>query len=73
MSREPTPEDAAIFAEECQRLFARLEHPVLKSIALKKLEGQSSREIATELGVTARTVDRKLELIRKLWEGGSVA
>ena len=70
LSREPTPEAAAMFAEEYDRLFARLTQPALRTIALRKLEGLSSREIGAELGVSSRTVDRKLDLIRMLWEDG---
>jgi DNA-directed RNA polymerase specialized sigma24 family protein len=68
LGREPNPEDAAQFAEAYDRLFARLSHPILKTIALRKLEGGSSEAIAAELGVSSRTVDRKLQLIRTLWE-----
>jgi DNA-directed RNA polymerase specialized sigma24 family protein len=68
LSREPTPESAAEFADVCEHLFAQLADPVLKSIALGKLEGRSSEEIAAELGTTRRTIDRKLQLIRAIWE-----
>jgi DNA-directed RNA polymerase specialized sigma24 family protein len=68
LSREPTPEEAAQFAESYERLIAILDTPTLKTIALSKLEGQSTEEIASELRVSIRTVDRKLELIRALWE-----
>jgi DNA-directed RNA polymerase specialized sigma24 family protein len=68
LSREPNPEDAAAFAEDYDRLFERLDNPILKTIALRRLEGASSEEIAAELGVSARTVDRKLQLVRALWE-----
>jgi DNA-directed RNA polymerase specialized sigma24 family protein len=68
LSREPNPEDAATFTEEYERLFSRLSNPVLKEVALRRLEGSSSEEIAVEMGVSARTVDRKLQLIRALWE-----
>jgi DNA-directed RNA polymerase specialized sigma24 family protein len=68
LSREPTPEAAAEFADACDRLFQRLQDPILKSVALRKLEGWSSDEIAAELRTTRRTVDRKLQLIRALWE-----
>jgi DNA-directed RNA polymerase specialized sigma24 family protein len=71
LSREPTPEAAAVFAEEYDRLFAGLVQPILRTIALRKLEGLSSREIGVELGVSTRTVDRKLDLIRMQWEDGS--
>ena len=39
-------------------------------IARLRLEDWSSAEIAAELKITRRTVDRKLSLIRALWEEG---
>jgi DNA-directed RNA polymerase specialized sigma24 family protein len=68
LSREPTPEDAAEFADQYERLLGRLEDATLKTIALRRLEGYSSVEIASALGTTARTVDRKLGLIRAIWQ-----
>ena len=68
LGREPTPADAAAFADDCERMFAQLDDPVLKTVALRKLEGFSTGEIAAELNVSVRTVDRKLELIRDIWE-----
>jgi DNA-directed RNA polymerase specialized sigma24 family protein len=68
LSREPTPEDAAQFADQYERLLVRLEDATLKTIALRRLEGYSSVEIASGLGTTARTVDRKLGLIRAIWQ-----
>jgi DNA-directed RNA polymerase specialized sigma24 family protein len=68
LSREPTPEAAVQFTDEYNRLFDRLEDPTLKSIAQRKLEGWASEEIARDLGTTRRTVDRKLRLIRALWQ-----
>ena len=69
LSREPTPEAAAEFAEAVQRLLDELEDTMLKTIALRRLEGHSSQEIGAELGISARSVDRKLELIREIWGG----
>ncbi len=68
LSREPSPEDAVRFTDEYDHLLGKLEDPTLKAVALAKLEGHTSDEIAAELGVTARTVDRKLTLIRAIWE-----
>jgi DNA-directed RNA polymerase specialized sigma24 family protein len=68
LSREPTPEAATEFAEAYERLFHRLADPALKFIALRKLEGRTTDEVAADLGTTRRTVDRKLRLIRALWE-----
>ncbi len=68
LSREPAPEVAAQFAEDYERLINKLEDPALKSVALRKLEGHSSEEIAAELGTSRRTIDRKLMLIRRIWQ-----
>jgi DNA-directed RNA polymerase specialized sigma24 family protein len=66
--REPTPASLAVLAEDFQRLLAVLDDPTLRSIALGRLEGYSVDEIAEALGVAPRTVDRKLQVIRALWE-----
>jgi DNA-directed RNA polymerase specialized sigma24 family protein len=68
LSREPTPEAAVEFADACDRLLNRLDDETLKLVAVRKLQGQSSDEIARTLGTTRRTVDRKLQLIRALWQ-----
>lgn len=62
-----TPAYLATLEEERLRLFASLPDEVLKTVALKKLEGFQNSEIAEELGVTERTVERKLNRIRNLW------
>jgi DNA-directed RNA polymerase specialized sigma24 family protein len=66
--REPTPAFTAQVAEECQRLLDCLADPELKAVALWKMEGYTIDEIAAKLGCVARTVDRKLRLIRRTWE-----
>jgi DNA-directed RNA polymerase specialized sigma24 family protein len=68
LTKEPTPEDAAQFADEYERLLAKLGDDTLRTIALRKLEGFSSAEIAAELGTSTRTVDRKVNLIRAIWD-----
>jgi DNA-directed RNA polymerase specialized sigma24 family protein len=65
---EITPEFAAEVAEECQRLLERLGDDELRSVALWKMEGYTVDEIAAKLGCAPRTVDRKLWVIRTLWE-----
>ena len=68
LSREPTPEFAAEVAEQCQRLLASLGDRELESVALWRMEGYRNDEIADKLGCTPRTVERKLRIIRGLWE-----
>ncbi len=73
LSREPTPEFAAEVAEQCRRLLARLGDPELESVALWRMEGYRNDEIADKLGCTPRTVERKLRIIRGLWEKESAS
>jgi DNA-directed RNA polymerase specialized sigma24 family protein len=69
VGREPSPESALQVAEECQRLLDRLSDSILRVIAVWKMEGYTTEEIATKLGCVPRTVERKLQVIRKLWGG----
>lgn len=61
---EPTPEFAALIAEEFDRLLHRLGDDTLCKLATLKLEGYSNAEIAERLGCGLRTVERKLSRIR---------
>jgi DNA-directed RNA polymerase specialized sigma24 family protein len=64
----PTPAFAAIMAEECQRLLGRLTDPDLRALAVAKMEGYTNQEIAQRSGCSVRTVERRLHLIRKMWQ-----
>lgn len=64
---EPTPDFLAAFNEEHARLMATLPDRNLRQIATWTLEGYSALEIAEKLGVSARTIQRKLLLIRTIW------
>jgi DNA-directed RNA polymerase specialized sigma24 family protein len=72
LDREPDPAFALQVADEFQRLLDRLGDPVLQSIALWRMEGYTSKEIAARLSQVRRagerTVERKLDLIRKTWQ-----
>jgi DNA-directed RNA polymerase specialized sigma24 family protein len=68
IGREPTPDFALQVAEECRRLLDRLGDDVLRAVALAKMEGATVAEIAARLGCVPRTVERKLRIIRELWE-----
>jgi DNA-directed RNA polymerase specialized sigma24 family protein len=67
LGREPTPEFAAQVAEECQRLLDLLGDAELRAVALAKMEGDTTEQIASRLGRSPRSVERKLQLIRSLW------
>src|SRR5262249_53919029 len=45
VGREPTPEFAAMVAEECRRLLERLGDETLRQIALWRMEGYTDEEI----------------------------
>jgi RNA polymerase sigma factor (sigma-70 family) len=66
-SEEPTPQFAAMIAEEFQKRLDSLDKDELRKIALMRLQGYGNEEIAQELGCALRTVARRLELIRELW------
>ena len=68
VNREPTPDEAFEVAEECERLLNQLKDPILRQLALWKLEGYTNEEIAKILGCVPRTVERKLRAIRDIWE-----
>jgi DNA-directed RNA polymerase specialized sigma24 family protein len=65
---EPTPDFAAEVADECRRLLSTLGEADLRNVALWKMEGYTTEEIAGRLGCVPRTVERKLGVIRGLWE-----
>lgn len=68
VGREPTPESAAMVAEECRRLLARLKTDELRTIAICKMEGYTNEEIADRLDCATTTVERKLQRIRAQWQ-----
>jgi DNA-directed RNA polymerase specialized sigma24 family protein len=67
----PTPEFAAIMAEECRRRLDELPDDAYRRVALLKMEGFTNEEIAERVGFGLRSVVRKLGLIRKAWLGGA--
>jgi DNA-directed RNA polymerase specialized sigma24 family protein len=71
IGREPTPAFALLIAEQCQRLLDRLGDESLRAVALAKMEGYTTEEIAARLGCVPRSVERKLRKIRQLWGEGN--
>lgn len=63
----PTPEFAAMVAEETARRLDSLPDPTLREVARLRMEAYTNEEIAARLGCVVRTVERKLEVVRKLW------
>jgi DNA-directed RNA polymerase specialized sigma24 family protein len=68
IGREPDPALATQVAEECQRLLDVLGSEELRQVALAKLEGRTNAEVAADPGRAIGTVERKLKLIRGIWD-----
>jgi DNA-directed RNA polymerase specialized sigma24 family protein len=68
---EPTPEFAAMVAEEYRRLLGRLDDDMLRKVAMLRMEGHTCDEVAAQLGCARRTVARQLALIRRTLADGS--
>lgn len=68
LGREPDPALAAEVADECDRLMVLLDDPDLKRVALLRMDGHSVEEVAVAIGCAPRSVKRKLQLIRSIWE-----
>jgi RNA polymerase sigma factor (sigma-70 family) len=64
---DPTPAQASILNEALERRLQALPDLGLRLIAMRKLEGYTNREIAAEIRLTERSVERKLERIRDRW------
>jgi DNA-directed RNA polymerase specialized sigma24 family protein len=71
VGREPTPELAAEFCEQFQNLLVALGDESLREIAVWKLDGYTNDEIAHRIQRTTRSVERKLRLIREIWESSN--
>ncbi len=67
VSQEPSPEFAVEVAEQYEILIRSLGNDELVQLANWKMEGYSNEELAAKIGKSLRTVERKLNLIRKIW------
>jgi DNA-directed RNA polymerase specialized sigma24 family protein len=70
---EPSPDFAAMVAEEYMRTLEALGDRSLRTIAELKLACYTNDEIRQRLGCSLRTVTLKLELIRKKWQMSMVS
>jgi DNA-directed RNA polymerase specialized sigma24 family protein len=73
LGREPSPDLAAEMTEAYHRLLERLPDADLRSVAVWKMEGHSVEEMARRLHCSPRSIKRKAQLIRTVWEKESEA
>ena len=64
---EPTPDFLAIMDEQQQAMFHALPDSSQRDVARLRFEGYSNDEIAQQLGISLRSVERKLRVIREIW------
>ena len=62
------PEFIVQMNEQCDRLLQRLPNDTYRFIVWKRLEGFTNGEIAEELGITTRSVERRVQNTRALLE-----
>lgn len=65
---EPTPQLLIEMEEELQLLLSKLPNAILRTIVNLKLQCYSNSEIALQLGVSERTIERKLCIVRECWK-----
>jgi DNA-directed RNA polymerase specialized sigma24 family protein len=64
---DPDPKAVEGFTLEVREMLEGLDDELLHQIAVRKLEGFTNQEIAEQLGIALRAVERKLQLIRQKW------
>lgn len=62
-----TPDVLAQISESCAQLLNALPDEMMKRIVLLKFQGAKNGDVADELNCTRRTVERRLERIRRIW------
>lgn len=67
--RAATPAFAVEMAQRLRRLLEGLADDMQRQIVVGKLEGRTNAELAKKLGVSLRSVERKLGIIRDKWSG----
>jgi DNA-directed RNA polymerase specialized sigma24 family protein len=68
VGEEPDPAFSAMMTEECRLLLDCLGDDTLREIALAKMGMCTNQEIADKFGRSLSWVNRKLDLIRSIWE-----
>ncbi len=72
VSRTLPADESLLLEEQAEILLNCLQTPLLRQVATLKMEGRTNEEVAKELGIALRSVERKLHVIRQIWlsQGG---
>ncbi len=62
-----SPDVLAEVSESCAQLLAAIPDETMKKIVLLKFQGATNGEVADEVKCTRRTIERKLERVRRIW------
>ena len=68
-SPQSPPEVLVGSKEQVERLLDRLQCPVLRTVVTLLVDQYTNDEIARQLGLTAKTIERKLATIRRRLSG----
>ncbi|MEM6473158.1 MAG: ECF-type sigma factor [Planctomycetota bacterium] len=63
-----SPAMMAEFQNTCEALLDQLDDDMLRTVAMLRLEGYSVNEIAEKLECAKRSIERRLNLIRAIWQ-----
>ena len=67
VGNQQPPDVLTEVSESCARLLDAIPDETMKEIVLLKFQGLKNGEVAAELNCTRRTIERKLERIRRIW------
>ncbi len=65
--KQLAPDVLAEISESCDQLLNAIPDETMKTIVLLKFQGATNGEIADQMNCTRRTIERKLERIRRIW------
>lgn len=71
LDSSPAPDLLAEMQEQYEELLQRLPDALLKEIAVGKMRGFTNAQLAEKHDVSTRTIERKLDLIRRHWQTAS--
>jgi len=60
--------DGGSAADRLNHLLDSLADDELQRLAIDKLDGFTNREISERFGISLRSVERQLQLIRRIWK-----